>query len=67
MGMFYEDEGIIGSREPQWIQGAINALIGLFIRVGLLVNVSKYKTMNSQPGEIHTGVSEEDFSWRGKG
>ena len=28
--MFYADDGLIGSRDPEWLQGGINILIGLF-------------------------------------
>ena len=39
MGVFYEYYGTIGSRDPEWLQEAINVLIGLFIRVRLMDNV----------------------------
>ena len=45
MGVFYANEGMIGSWDPEWLQGAINILIGLFIRVGIMANVAKSKTM----------------------
>ena len=62
MGLFYADDGIIISRDPEWILGAITVLIGLFGRVRLMVNVAKYKTIPCQSGSIPTEVSEEDFS-----
>ena len=67
MGMFYANVVMIGSREPEWLQGAINFLIGLFRRVGLMANISEYKTKKFQPGAIHTGMAEEDFSRRSQG
>ena len=66
MGMFYEDEGKLGSRDPSWLQGDINFLVGLSIRVGLKANVAKSNTMTFHPGEICTGMSEEEFSRRSK-
>ena len=57
MVVFYADGGIIGSREPEWIQGALNALIRIFRRVDLMGNVAKYNTMIFQPGLICTGMS----------
>ena len=40
MGVFYANDVIIVFRDPEWIQGVINVLIGLFQRVGLLANVA---------------------------
>ena len=28
--IFYEVNGVVGSRDPEWLQGTINVLIGLF-------------------------------------
>ena len=67
MGMFYADDGMIGWRGPEWIQGDINVLVILFRRVGLMANVAKSNTMTCQPGAICTGISEEAFSWNRKG
>ena len=33
--MFYANYGMVASSDPAWIQGAFNALVGLFDRVGL--------------------------------
>ena len=30
IGVFYADNGLIGSSDLEWLQGAINVLIGLF-------------------------------------
>ena len=35
--------------DPAWIQGAFNALVAIFDRVGLLTNVSKTVSMVCQP------------------
>ena len=34
--------------------------------VRIMENVARFKTMTCQIGAIHTGMSEEDFSWRSK-
>ena len=39
--MFYAEEGMVASSYPAWLQGAFNALVGLFDRVGLQTNVGK--------------------------
>ena len=41
MGVFYVDDRMIRSRDPEWLQGAINILIWLFRNVGLMSNVAK--------------------------
>ena len=45
MGVFYADYGLIGSCDPEWIQWSLNVIIGLFLQIGLMSNVAKYKTM----------------------
>ena len=67
MGMFYAYDGMIRSREPEWIQGAINVIINPFRGFRLVSNVAKYKTMACQPGKICTGIPEETFSRGSKG
>ena len=59
MDVVYADDGMIGSRDPEWIQGAINVFNGLFRGVGVMANVSKSNNINCQTGEIHTKMSEE--------
>ena len=62
--IFYADDGLIGFRDPEWIQGDLNVLIGLLHRVGLMSNVTKSNTMTYQPGKMHKGMLEEDFNQR---
>ena len=64
MGVFYADDIMIGSRDPDWLQGDINVLIVLFRGVLLMSNIEKSNTMTCQPGDILTVISEEDFSGR---
>ena len=66
-GIFYADDGMIVSRYPGWLQGAIKFLIGIFRRVEIMANVEKSKTMTCHPGDIFAGMPEEAFSWRSKG
>ena len=39
--LFYADNNMVASSDPVWIQGAFNALVGLFDRLGLQTNVSR--------------------------
>ena len=43
--LFYADNGMVESSDPQWLQWAFNALVGLFERVGLHTNVGKMVSM----------------------
>ena len=56
-GVLYADNGILGLRYPEWLQGYLNVLIGLFRRIGLMANVAKSKRMTFQKGVIHSGMS----------
>ena len=42
-----------------WLQNAMNVLVGLFRRYVLVENVAKSCTMTYQPGALRAGVSEE--------
>ena len=59
MGVFYVDDNMIISMDPEWIQGSINVIFGLLRRVSLMDNVEKYKTTTFHTGEILTGISVE--------
>ena len=39
--LFYADNGIVASLDPQWIQGEFSTLVGLVDRVGLRTNVGR--------------------------
>ena len=46
--IFYADDGMVGSRDPEWIQGPLNVPIDLFRRYRLVANVAKSKAMTFQ-------------------
>ena len=52
LGVFYMDYGILGSWEPEWLQGDLNFIIRLFQWISLAENISKSKTMTCHPEEI---------------
>ena len=49
LGVFYVNDGIVGSREYIWLHHSMNALVGLFHRYVLIANVAKSRTMTCQP------------------
>ena len=50
---------MFGSRNSDWIQHAMNVLVGLFRRYGLVANVVKSCKMICQPGALWAGMSKE--------
>ena len=47
--LLYADDGMVASSDPACLQGAFNALVGLFDRVGLQTNVGKTVGMVCHP------------------
>ena len=52
LGVFYDNNGMVGSRNPKWLHHAMNVLVGLFRRYGLAANVAKSHTMTCQPDAL---------------
>ena len=59
LGVFYANDGMVGSRDLDWMQHLMNVLVCLFQRYGLVVNVAKLHTMTCQPDILRSGTSEE--------
>ena len=57
--VFYAKDGMVGSRDSDWLQHTINALVVLFRGYGLVANVAKSFTITCHPGSLWEGVSEE--------
>ena len=57
--IFYANGGMVGSRDPNWLQGDLNVIIGLLRRYVLVANVIKSKVVICQPGALQSGMSEE--------
>ena len=57
--VFYAEDSMVGSRDPEWLQHAMNVLVGLFRRYGLAAIVTKSRTLTGQPGALRPGMSEE--------
>ena len=67
--LFYTDDGMVASSDPQWLQGAFNTLVGLFDRVGLYKNARKTVGMVFHPCQAAGNLSEAAYGRRfiGKG
>ncbi len=59
---FYVDDGLIASRDWDWLQKSFGVLIGLFERIGLFTNATKTKAMVCIPGRIQDGYTEEEYA-----
>ena len=59
LGLFNAENGIMISSDIEWLQGALNVLIGILWRCGLVENVAKSKAMTCQPGAIRYRMLEE--------
>ena len=57
--VFYDDDGMMVSRDLDCLQHLMNVLCGLFQRYGLADNVSKPHAMTCQTGILRSGMSEE--------
>ena len=64
MALFYSDDGMVASSDPVWLQGAFNALVGLFYRVGLQTNVGKTVGMVSHPCQSAGNLTTETYGRR---
>ena len=61
--MFYADDGMVALLDPVWIQGAFNAQVGLFYRVGLQTNVGKTVGMVCHPYQAAGNITKAAY-WR---
>ena len=57
--LFYADDGMLASSNPQWLQWVFTQLVGLFDRVGLNTNCGKTVSMTCRPCST-TGNRSED-------
>ena len=60
LGVFYANDGMVGSRDSNWLQHSMNVLIGIFWWCGLADNVAKSRTRIYQPGTLRLGMLEDD-------
>ena len=58
--VFYADDGMVVSSDPSCLQGAFNALVAIFDRVGLLTNVGKTGSMVCHPCQAGAGNRTEE-------
>ena len=64
LALYYADDGLIGSRDNQWLQMALDVLVALFRRCGLRTNTDKTKVMTCLPGHIRGSLSDPAYRRR---
>ena len=64
LGVFYSNDGMVGSRDSDCLQHAMNVLVGLFRNDSLASNVAKSRTMTCQPGAFQARISEEAMAMK---
>ena len=65
--LFYANNGMVASWDPAWIQGAFNALVGLFDRVGLQKNFGKTFSMVCHPCQAVGNITQAVHGRRSPG
>ncbi len=58
---FFVDNGLVGLRDPIWLQSAMDILITLFEGIGLWANPDKTKVMTCVPGNIQGPHTEAAY------
>jgi hypothetical protein len=59
--IFYVDDAYIASRDPVFLQQAIDGLISAFKRVGLETNTKKTQAMTCTPGTIRLQLPTDSY------
>ncbi len=59
--IFYVDDGYIASRDPEFLQKALDMLVEIFRRTGLKTNTKKTQAMVCTPGKIRVQLSRTSY------
>ena len=61
MVAFFVDDGLVGLRDPIWLQHAFDILVTLFESIGLRTNSNKTKVMTWVSGKIRVALTDEAY------
>ena len=67
LGVSYMYAELLGYRYPEWLQGDLNILIGMFWCIVLVDKFTKSNTISCQTVSIISGMSQEAFGRRSTG
>jgi hypothetical protein len=59
--VFYVDDAYLASRDPEFLQRAIDLIIELFARVGLETNITKTQAVICTPGRIRIQLPSDSY------
>jgi hypothetical protein len=59
--IFYVDDGYIASRDPDFLQRALDMLVDIFRRTGLETNTAKTQAMVCTLGKIRVQLSTDSY------
>ena len=65
--IFYVNNGRIAGQDHKWFQDSLSVMVAMFRRMGLEINLEKYKTMVFMPGYILGKWEEHDHKRRAMG
>jgi hypothetical protein len=60
--IFYVDDAYLASRDPDFLQRALNVILGLLACIGLETNTHKTQAMTCTPGRIHIQLPEDSYA-----
>jgi hypothetical protein len=66
-GLFYADDGLLASEDPNEAQGALDILTDGFSRVGLKMNAAKTEAMVVKGGKVYEQLSKEAYARKATG
>ena len=67
LAAFYADNGLVQSRDLEFLQFSFDILVGFFERVELLTKTKKTEAMTCIPGRIRTALSHKAYANRMEG
>ena len=62
--LFYADDGLLSTKDREWLQKALDLLVSLFERIGLKTNESKTKLMVCLPAVKATRMTDGAYKRR---
>jgi hypothetical protein len=60
--IFYVNDAYLASCDPEFLQRALNVIVGLFSHIGLETNAQKMQTMICTPGRIRIQLPEDSYA-----
>ena len=59
--VFFVDDGLVGLRDPIWLQGALDILVTLFESINLRTHSDKTKVVTCVSGKIQVALADKVY------